>query len=284
MLAVRWRVISLAVLTALGTLALVAGRGLAQEARPLPPQAVAPQAVAPKTVALELVLAVDVSASVDAREYALQRDGIVAAFRDRRVTATIESLGGQGLAVALVQWAASWEQALVVDWTLVSDRADALGFAGLVAGSPRVFAGEGTSLSQALHFASQVLAASGFRGQRRVIDVSGDGRNNSGPAPTAARDGLIAQGVTINGLAVLGQDPMLGLYFRRNVMGGTAAFVVTAADYSDYADAIRNKLLRELQPPLASTPGRQHQDVMLLDAGVHEGLHELALEQQEGDE
>jgi len=228
------------VISALGGLGLVfstAGQSVAAEARP---------------VALELVLAVDVSASVDAREYALQRDGIVAAFRDPRVTAAIESLGPQGLAVSLVQWAASWEQAVVIDWTLITGPAAASRFADQVAWSRRLFAGEGTSLSEALRFSGQVLAESGFRGLRRIVDVSGDGRNNSGVAPPLARDHLTAQGITINGLAVLDQDPSLGGYFASHVTGGTASFVVVARDYSDYAEAILKKLLRELPPPLAA--------------------------------
>jgi hypothetical protein len=228
-------------LASLGLVFLTAGQSVAAEARP---------------VALELVLAVDVSASVDAREYALQRDGIVAAFRDPRVTETIESLGPLGLAVSLVQWAASWEQAVVVDWTLITGPAAALRFAAQVAGSRRLFAGEGTSLSSALHFSGQVLAENGFLGLRRIVDVSGDGRNNSGAALPLARDQLIGQGITINGLAVLDQDPLLGDYFASHVTGGTASFVVIAVDYSDYAEAILKKLLRELPPPMAAAPGR----------------------------
>jgi hypothetical protein len=228
-------------LASLGLVFLTAGQSVAAEARP---------------VALELVLAVDVSASVDAREYALQRDGIVAAFRDPRLTETIESLGPQGLAVSLVQWAASWEQAVVVDWTLITGPAAALRFAEQVAGSKRLFAGEGTSLSSALHFSGLVLAENGFLGLRRIVDVSGDGQNNSGAALPLARDQLIDQGITINGLAVLDQDPHLGDYYASHVMGGTASFVVVAVDYSDYAEAILKKLLRELPPPVAAAPSR----------------------------
>ena len=129
--------------------------------------------------------------------------------------------------------------------------ASAAAFATKVLTGPRIFAGEGTSITQALHFARQVLAQGQFQGLRRVVDLSGDGRNNSGAGPSAARAALIAEGVTINGLAVLGQDQELGAYFRAEVAGGTAAFVEVAGDFDDYAQTIRRKLLRELQPPLA---------------------------------
>ncbi len=218
-----------------------------------------------RPVALELVLAIDVSASVYGAEYGLQRDGIAQAFRDSQVTEAIESLGPRGLAVSLVQWADRREQAIVVDWTWISDRESAWRFAEAVGRSQRRLGGNATSLSAALRFAALAIAENGFLGERRIIDISGNGRDNSGAPPSVARDQVTAEGITVNGLAILDRDRALGSYFAAYVIGGTAAFAVVAADFTDYARAIREKLLRELPSPAAALKGRRPSMTALLD-------------------
>ena len=204
-----------------------------------------------RVVALELVLAVDTSASVDEREYRLQREGVALAFLDPVVVRAIEDLAPAGLAVALVEWAGSWDQGLAVDWMQVTDAESAAQFSNAVRGAGRQFIGQGTSISAALDFSARHLEENAYDGRRRIIDISGDGRNNSGRKPESARDALVAKGITINGLPILDGDKGLGRYYIDRVTGGTASFVVVARDFRDFARAIREKLLRELRTPMA---------------------------------
>ena len=183
-----------------------------------------------RRVDLELVLAVDASSSVSAGEFELQIQGLARAFRDPRVLQAIRASGDLGLAVSLVQWSGNRKQFLAVDWTLVTDSESAGAFATEVADTPRFVIGGGTAIGDALKFAVALLEGNGFQGRRRVIDVSGDGRANQGAQPAKLRDQAVAQGITINGLAVLDQDPHLGDYYASHVMGGTASFVVVAVD------------------------------------------------------
>ncbi len=211
---------------------------------------------AEQPVELELVLAVDTSVSVDAGEFALQIAGLAAAFRDPSVVAAIEATGDLGIAVTLVQWAAGLQQRSALGWRHLRDAASAEAFAREIESSRRHFVGNGTDISAALLFAAKSLQESGFEGRRRVIDLSGDGRNNSGPAPARVRDLIVASGVVINGLAILDGDLALGRYFQANVIGGTAAFVLTANGFEDFAEAMRRKLLREILPPITGDPPR----------------------------
>jgi hypothetical protein len=206
-------------------------------------------------VELELVLAVDTSVSVDVREFALQMLGLADAFRDQSVVAAIRQAGRNGIAVTLVQWSLGLQQRIAVDWSHLHDAASAAAFARAIETSPRHFTGNGTSISSALVFSSKLFDDNGFRGRRRVIDVSGDGRNNSGSSPAGMRDLIVAQGVVINGLAILDGDLALGRYFQANVAGGANSFVITANTFGDYAEAIRRKLLREISVPVALAPG-----------------------------
>ena len=146
------------------------------------------------------------------------------------------------------------EQVVAVPWTAIHDSASAEGFAGAVEKTPRHFIGQGTGISRALAFSAEQFEDNGFRGRRRIIDVAGDGRNNSGSPPALVRDRLVAQGITINGLAILDRDVALGLYYTVNVVGGTAAFVEIADSFDDFAAAIRRKLLREIMAPVADLP------------------------------
>lgn len=220
-------------------------------------------------VDLELVLAVDVSRSVDAEEAALQREGYAAAFRHPAVIGAIQSNPQGRIAVAYVEWAGTDFQRLTIPWTIVSDAASGAAFADTIMRQDRV-SWSWTSLSGAIDFSMRTLAISPHRGTRRVIDISGDGVNNNGRPADVARDEALAAGVTINGLVIMNDRPTPGFseyypsrlpvdeFYRNHVIGGPGAFVVTIADFSSFAYAIRNKLIREIAaapPPDRSRPG-----------------------------
>ena len=214
----------------------------------------APAVAQERPVDLELVLAVDASASVSGEEFDLQIRGLAEAFRHRSVVQAIRAAGDLGLAVALVQWADYRQHALSVDWAVVRDAASARQFAKQLDGVRRSVAGN-TAIGSALEFAILQLEGNGFVGRRKVIDVSGDGRNNQGAAAWLVRDLAVAQGITVNGLAILNEDPTLDRYYVTNVIGGPGAFVMTANDYAAYRLAILTKLIKEIiGPPTALRP------------------------------
>lgn len=196
-------------------------------------------------VALELVLAVDSSGSVDAAEFDLQLRGLSNAFRDRDVVAAIEASGAGGIAVAVVQWAGPGHQLVVVDWMHVRDEATAADFALRIELAGRRMFGE-TAIGPVLNFALGMLLTNDYVGRRRVIDVSGDGETNFGKDPDLVRDRVVATGATINGLAILNEFPRLDRYYRQHVIGGDGAFVMSVADYNDFAAAMRAKLIQEI--------------------------------------
>jgi hypothetical protein len=204
-------------------------------------------------VDLELVLAVDVSGSVDEEEAALQREGYVAALTDERVIAAIASGPLGRIALTYVEWAGEDYQRPVVGWTLID---------GALAIAPIVTA-RWTSISTALDDAAARFNDNGFEGVRRVIDISGDGINNRGRSVVAARDAAVAAGITVNGLPILNDRPNpwggpppidLDSYYEHFVIGGPGAFIIVARDYGDFAAAILSKLIREIAG-LESSPG-----------------------------
>ena len=197
-------------------------------------------------VDLELILAVDCSRSIDDSEFALQVQGYAEAFRHPSVLAAIRSGMRRSIAVTYVQWAGPFLQNQAVGWTLINDGESALEFADRFQAAPRAFFGGGTSLSGVIDYARTLFPKSGFSGRRRVIDVSGDGINNSGRMATSARDEAVRDGITINGLAILTEVGGLDNYFRENIMGGDGAFVIAAEDFASFAQAILNKLIREI--------------------------------------
>lgn len=203
-------------------------------------------------VDLELVLAVDTSASVDDQEYDLQMKGLVQAFQDPAVIAAIKTTGARGIAVGLVQWSSANQQRLMVPWTRIRSGAEAFSFAAQIAAiGERQFTGS-TGIGSALQFAERSIRRNRFEGARKSIDVSGDGPNNSGIFPSLARGPVIAAGVTINGLAILNEAPVLDLYYRRDVIGGPGAFVMTVKDYDSMVKGMRRKLIREISAAIAS--------------------------------
>jgi hypothetical protein len=208
-----------------------------------------------RPVDLELVLAVDASSSVSAAEFDLQMRGLSEAFRSTEVIAAIRASGDLGIAVSLIQWSDNRKQFVAVDWAEVRDAASAERLAGKIERSPRFLIGGGTAIGGALKFAIRQIETNRFAGRRKVIDVSGDGRTNQGSQPADMRDAAVALGITINGLAILNEDPVVDGYYRANVIGGTGAFVMTAKDYDSFAVAILAKLIKEIAGvPIASGP------------------------------
>lgn len=204
-------------------------------------------------VDLALVLAVDVSGSVNEPRFALQRDGYAAAFRDPQVLSAIHSGPNDAIAVTVVQWTGPALQVVAVPWTRIADAASAEAFAAAIARAPRALFGGGTSISGAIDTGVALLFDSPFRAERRVIDVSGDGANNRGRPAAAARDDAVRAGIGINGLPILSLEPDLDRYYEANVIGGPGAFVVAARTYEAFADAVRRKLILEIA---AARPAR----------------------------
>jgi hypothetical protein len=205
-------------------------------------------------VDLELVLAVDISLSMDDEEQRLQRDGYVAAIRHPDVIAAIRSGLNGRIAMTYLEWAGVASQEVVVPWSLIDGRDAAEAFAEDLAALPLRKAYR-TSISAVLDFAHGLFAGSGFRSLRQVVDVSGDGANNQGQPVTLARDRLVEQGRMINGLAIMiarpGADDFfyhanLDEYFEDCVIGGPGAFVIRIDDADHFATAIRRKLILEI--------------------------------------
>ena len=206
-------------------------------------------------VHLELVLAVDASSSISTGEFELQMIGLAEAFRHPAVAEAIGTLAPRGIAVALMQWSSQTNQVVAVDWTHVSSAAGAQALAARIEGVPRIVGGGATAIGSALEFAIALMAANGYTGQRRSVDLSGDGISNQGSSPTTIRDQAVALGITINGLAILKQDPNLDRYYKATVIGGPRAFVMTAERHRDFGPAMLRKLIREIgAPPLAERP------------------------------
>lgn len=205
-----------------------------------------PAAAAQTQVDLQLVLAVDASGSVNQTRFELQRQGYAAAFRDRRVIDAVTAGAHGSIAVAMVQWTGPTLHVVVVDWTLVHDAASAIALADRIARVPRQLFGGGTSLSGAIDYAMTMLPQSPYRGDRRVIDISGDGSNNRGRPAADARDEAVKAGVVINGLPILAVEPGLDEWYRDNVVGGPGSFMVVAQNFDAFADAIVHKLINEI--------------------------------------
>jgi Protein of unknown function (DUF1194) len=212
---------------------------------------------AAERVDLLLVLAADVSRSVDATKFHLQREGYAEAMTNPQVVEAIRSGVNGRIAVCLVEWSGVGSQKLVIDWSVISDATSAHQFGDGIVEAPRSFA-DRTAISGGIDFAMAQLERAPFEASRRAIDVSGDGTNNSGREVTAARDEAIAKGVTINGLVILSDTPLvwnpehtnppggLAEYYRRNVVGGPRAFVMVAQDFASFGQALVKKLIAEI--------------------------------------
>lgn len=207
-------------------------------------------ALASERTSIELVLAVDVSLSVNDAEYALQMNGIANALRDPEVVSLIAS-HPHGVALSLTQWSGTYTSNQPLPWTLLNDEASVVQMADRIAAMPRNAFGNFTAIGHAVNFAIHEIETNAFDGDEKKIDVSGDGQNNAGPAPSEFWDAARAADITINGLAILSDQPLLGSYYAENVITGSAAFVVTAQDFDAFGDAFKRKLKRELGPKLA---------------------------------
>jgi hypothetical protein len=198
-----------------------------------------------EAIDMALVLAVDVSESVDADEYVLQHEGIARAFENPQVIATITG-GKHGIIDVLVlEWSDRDKQAVTVDWTKVRDQASAAAFAATLRTGKRSSSGL-TAIGDAMLAAGAAFQRLPDQAARRVIDVSGDGMANIGPPPATVRDTLVARGVTINGLAILASEPWLDTYYNDDVIGGDGAFLLQVKDFQSFATAIQQKLLAEI--------------------------------------
>lgn len=237
-MAQRWNSRLRTALIALGAVAL------ASEGRP--------QSESPGIeVDLALVMAVDVSYSMDPEEQGLQRAGYAEAFRSREVQEAIRRGSIGRIAVTYIEWASVGDQRIVVPWTLLDTSESALAFANRIASKP-LRRGHRTSISSALDFSSSVFGASGYAPSRQVIDISGDGPNNQGRPVESARDAAVDSGITINGLPIMLKEPGdfdipdLDHYYRDCVIGGQGAFVIPARDKSHFQQAIKTKILLEV--------------------------------------
>ncbi len=199
-------------------------------------------------VDLALVLAIDCSFSVDANEFRLQMEGLGRAFMQAEIKKAIRAGPNGQIAVAAIQWSDETNQLVIVPWRVIASDADADALGQILAVMPRRLAEGGTSISMALQYSANLLAEAP-PADRRVIDVSSDGRNNIGPPVNAMRDRIVANGITINALTILKEWPTLDVYFERYVVGGQGYFVSPANDYVAYSEAIYRKLLREIVGP-----------------------------------
>ena len=228
------------------------------------PAVFARPASADDRVDLLIVLAADISRSVDERKFRLQREGYAAAIVDPRVVRAMVGGPMGRIALCFVEWAGDTDQMLVMDWTHIGNAEEAEAVARRIKDAPRAFMGR-TSISAAIDFGMAQLRRSPYQSDRRVIDVSGDGTNNSGRPVTEARDAAVAQGLTINGLVILSEIPLatnpmhthppggLTLYYEKNVAGGPGAFVVEAENFEAFGQSLISKLIKEI----AEVPGHR---------------------------
>lgn len=204
-------------------------------------------------VDVELVLAVDISYSMDPEEQALQREGYIQALTSREFLSALREGGNGKIAVTYFEWAGANDQRVVVPWRVIDGPESADSFAAEIANAPYRRASR-TSISGAIQFGRALFENSGYRGLRRVIDVSGDGANNAGPLVAITRDETIAAGITINGLPIMLKRNNFGyvdaepldVYYEDCVIGGTGAFVIPIRERSEFVKATKTKLILEI--------------------------------------
>lgn len=197
-------------------------------------------------VDLALVLAVDVSASVDFGEFGLMMGGYAAAFRDEALAERLASGAAGATALAMLFWSGPGVREIAVPWRRVASVADAAAFAEAIDATPRMIPAGATALGEGLAASLALLERCPWPAARRVVDVSGDGRANAGLPLATARAAAELAGVTVNGLAVVNEEPDLADYYREALIVGPGAFVIRAEDYAAFAEAILAKLWREV--------------------------------------
>jgi hypothetical protein len=222
-------------------------------------------------VDLLLILAADVSRSIDSAKFQLQREGYAAAISNPRVLDAIRSGHNGRIGLSFIEWSGVGAQHVVIDWMTVGDAAAAKDFGDRLIEAPRSFA-DRTSISGAIDFAMSEFDQAPFGSARHTIDISGDGTNNAGRDVTAARDDAVGKTVTINGLVILSDNPMswnpdhtnppggLDNYYRNNVVGGPGAFVMVAQNFNSFGQAIIAKMIAEVaqarEPPTRRASAR----------------------------
>lgn len=205
-----------------------------------------------ETADLALVLAVDGSASVTYDEFNLIAGGMASALRDKAVIAGLTGGPAKVSYACLLLWSGTGAQDVIVNWTRIGDQTQALAFAEDVDNMSRstIHPGE-TAIGEALLRALALLAAVPAAPKRSVVDVIGDGRSNSGIPPGPIRDRMAGAGITVNGLCILHEEPDLLRSYTQEVIGGPGAFAVICKDYPDFAHAMKQKLVRETNAPIA---------------------------------
>ena len=204
-------------------------------------------------VDVELVIAVDVSYSMDPDEQALQREGYIMALTSREFMQALREGANSKIAITYFEWAGQFDQKIIMPWRLIEGPESADAVANEIAAAPYRRASR-TSISGGLTFAKTLFDHSGYRGLRRVIDVSGDGANNAGPLVVPTRDDVLAAGITINGLPIMLKRPYPGtmdmenldVYYEDCVIGGPGAFVVPIRERAKFIEATRTKLVLEV--------------------------------------
>jgi uncharacterized protein DUF1194 len=208
-------------------------------------------------VDLLLILAADVSRSIDDVEFNLQRKGYATALSDPKVLTAIAGGPNQSIAICFVEWSDTLDQKVVVDWTTIRDGEDAAAVGAAMLAAPRSFASR-TSISGAIYFSLGQFVGTAPSAERHIIDISGDGTSNAGPPVTEARDQAVAKGITINGLAIINTQTRPGFtmhtqppgglpkYYQENVIGGPGAFLLVVENFETFADALTRKLVSEI--------------------------------------
>ena len=232
---------------------VLAAAGLALAASAAPTLRFADKSPNAIPVDVELVIAVDVSYSMDPEEQALQREGYVMALTSREFMRALREGANSKIAITYFEWAGQFDQKIIVPWRLIEGPESADAVANEIAAAPYRRASR-TSIAGALTFAKPLFDHSGYRGLRRVIDVSGDGANNAGPLIVPTRDDVLSAGITINGLPIMLKRPARGtmdienldIYYEDCVIGGPGAFVVPIHDRKQFVEATRTKLVLEI--------------------------------------
>jgi len=252
-------------------LSIASASVLALLAAPLASSAPAPL----QAVDLELVLATDNSQSIDFSEAQLQRQGVAAALRHPDVVRAIESGSLGRIAVAYLDWSSGPYTRLALDWRVIRDKASADAFADALLKAPPGY-GQGTAIGETLALAAQLIEINNFDGTQRTIDISGDGPNNTGRAVYAARDEIVAKGITINGLPIVNTGDYgngdwgayygeLENYYVNCIIGGPRSFALAARGFQEFAAAIRHKLVLEI-----SDAGRTRSPIVKIAASPNE--------------
>lgn len=238
--------------------------------------------LAQQPVSVALVLAADVSSSINQERFRLQREGYAAAMTNPNVLRAIRDSEHGRIAITYFEWAGNGSQQVIIPWTVISNADEAEAIARRLIETPRPFGGS-TSISGAIDYAVYLMEASPYRDGRRVIDVSGDGVNNEGRSTSAARDDALARNIAINGLVIMADqqpqqgrggwrpsnEPPLDEFYRDNVVGGMGAFVIAINDFDVFGYAIVNKIVREVAGIMPDTrlAGLDRRDIRIGSPG-----------------